>query len=333
MQTSLVALILGFIVDLILGDPVGILHPVQLMGGLISLLEKGIRAICPKTKWGERIGGMILVVLVLTITASATLAILFLAHRIAPGVFFVVEVILCYQMLATKSLKKESMKVQDALMGNESYVNEQSLVQRLVAGRQAVSRIVGRDTKDLDLAGVVKATVETIAENTSDGVIAPMFYMAFGGPILGVLYKAINTMDSMVGYRNESYQYFGTCAAKLDDAVNFIPARLAAYFMMIGTVGKKYSSDGAIMIYARDRKKTASPNAGQTEAVMAGALQIQLGGDAFYFEKLYHKASIGDPVREIQIDDIRKANGLLYRTAIIGLLAMCSVMNIVYILV
>lgn len=328
MQTSLVALILGFIIDLILGDPAGILHPVQLIGGLITILEKGLRRLCSKSKWGERIGGFLLVLLVLLISGMATLGILFLAHSIATGVFFAVEVVICYQTLATKSLKKESMNVQNALMGKGDEVNEQSLVQRLVAGREAVSRIVGRDTKELDLKGVVKAAIETIAENTSDGVIAPMFYMVIGGPVLGVLYKAVNTMDSMIGYKNEQYQYFGTFAARLDDVMNFIPARLAAYFMLIGTVGKKYSSDDALTIYARDRKNTKSPNAGQTEAVMAGALQVELGGDAYYFGKLYEKPTIGDPIKEIQIDDIKRANVLLYRTAWIALLAMCSIMNI-----
>lgn len=333
MRLSLVVLILGFIADLILGDPSGVIHPVQLIGRLIVLLEKGIRKLFPKNRVGEYIGGMLLVVLVLGITSGVTVGVLIVAHMIAPGVFFAVEIIICYQMLATKSLKKESMKVYDALMGKSPTVDEKDLVNRLVEGRRTVARIVGRDTKDLDLAGVVKATIETIAENTSDGIIAPMFYMALGGPVLGVLYKAVNTMDSMIGYQNERYQYFGTFAARLDDVINFIPARLAAYFMMIGATLRPYSREDALTVYARDRKKTKSPNAGQTEAVMAGALQVELGGNAYYFGELYQKPTIGNHTKDVQIEDIRRANRLLYRTSFIGLLTLVSVVNLVYILI
>ena len=211
-----------------------------------------------------------------------------------------------YQILAAKCLKTESMNVYHCLK-HES----------LEASRRAVSMIVGRDTNVLDEIGVAKAAIETVAENTSDGVIAPMLYTAIGGPVLGLLYKAVNTMDSMVGYKNERYLYFGRAAAKLDDVANYIPARLSAYMMILAAYcgGKDYSGRQAFAIWKRDNRKHASPNSAQTEAACAGALGIRLAGDACYFGKILKKPYIGDALRPVEFEDIRRANHLMYGTA------------------
>lgn len=226
----LTALTAGFILDFILGDPEGLWHPVQGIGSVISFLEKSIRKVFPKTRTGERIGGALLVVLTLAVSVSVPGILLLAAGRISPVLLFLAEVLFTWQMLAVKSLRKESCRVYDAL--------EQ---EGLPAGRKAVSRIVGRDTERLTEDGVIKAAVETVAENTSDGVVAPLFYLFLAGPLGGFFYKAVNTMDSMVGYQNEQYQYFGTAAARLDDVMNWIPARLSALFMMVSALPCGYS--------------------------------------------------------------------------------------------
>lgn len=262
----------------------------------------------PKTKKGERIGGVLLIVIVVAVSSAVPFGILYFVYGRNVFAGFLVESFMCYQILATKSLKSESEKVYVALKEKG-----------LSAGRKAVSMIVGRDTKELTQEGVTKAAVETVAENTSDGIIAPMFYMMIGGAVLGFTYKAVNTMDSMVGYKNEKYLYFGTAAAKLDDAVNYIPARLSAWFMIGAAFFTKMDYKDAYRIYRRDRKNHKSPNAAQTEAVMAGALNVQLAGNAWYFGKLYEKPTIGDTLRSVEIDDIRRSHKLLYGTALIGL--------------
>lgn len=262
----------------------------------------------PKTKKGERIGGVLLVVTVVVISSAVPFGILYFVYGRNVFAGFLVESFMCYQILATKSLKSESEKVYVALKEDG-----------LSAGRKAVSMIVGRDTKELTEEGVTKAAVETVAENTSDGIIAPMFYMMIGGAVLGFTYKAVNTMDSMLGYKNEKYLYFGTAAAKLDDAVNYIPARLSAWFMIGAAFFTKMDYKDAYRIYRRDRKNHKSPNAAQTESVMAGALNVQLAGNAWYFGKLYEKPTIGDNLRPVEINDIRRSHKLLYGTALIGL--------------
>ena len=208
---------------------------------------------------------------------------------------------MCYQMLAVKSLKDESMRVFEELKKGD-----------LEGARYAVSMIVGRDTKALDEAGVTKAAVETVAENTSDGIIAPLFYMAIGGPVLMFFYKGVNTMDSMVGYKNEKYLNFGRYAAKFDDIMNYIPARISALLMIAASYVCGFDGKNAAKIYKRDRYNHASPNSAQTEAVMAGALDIQLAGNAYYFGKLYEKPTIGDDIRSVESQDIKRANCLLY---------------------
>ena len=297
----LTALTAGFI----LGDPEGLWHPVQGIGSVISFLEKSIRKVFPKTRTGERIGGALLVVLTLAVSVSVPGILLLAAGRISPVLLFLAEVLFTWQMLAVKSLRKESCRVYDAL--------EQ---EGLPAGRKAVSRIVGRDTERLTEDGVIKAAVETVAENTSDGVVAPLFYLFLAGPLGGFFYKAVNTMDSMVGYQNERYQYFGTAAARLDDVMNWIPARLSALFMVLSALPCGYSVREAWRIYQRDRRNHKSPNAAQTEAVMAGALGIRLAGDAWYFGKRYPKPFIGDASRPVEREDILRAGRLEYATAV-----------------
>ena len=320
MTISLVALVMGYILDLIFGDPYWMPHPVRFIGNLISILEKVIRRFMPKTKRGEYIGGIILTVMVVSISMVIPLVIILMAKSINTYLALTVETFMCYQILATKSLKVESMKVYDELAKND-----------LPSARKAVSMIVGRDTKDLTFSGVAKATVETVAENTSDGIIAPMIFIAIGGAPMGFFYKAINTMDSMVGYKNEKYMNFGRFAAKLDDVVNYLPARISAYQMILSSFFLRYDYKNAFKIYKRDRYNHASPNSAQTESVCAGALDVQLAGNAYYFGKLYEKPTIGDNIREINYDDIKKANRLLYCTSIISIVII-SVIKITIIL-
>ena len=320
MTISLVALVMGYILDLIFGDPYWMPHPVRFIGNLISILEKVIRRFMPKTKRGEYIGGIILTVMVVSISMVIPLVIILMAKSINTYLALTVETFMCYQILATKSLKVESMKVYDELAKND-----------LPSARKAVSMIVGRDTKDLTFSGVAKAAVETVAENTSDGIIAPMIFIAIGGAPMGFFYKAINTLDSMVGYKNERYINFGRFAAKLDDVVNYLPARISAYGMILSSFFLKYDYKNAFKIYKRDRYNHASPNSAQTESVCAGALDVQLAGNAYYFGKLYEKPTIGDDIREINYDDIKKANRLLYCTSFISIVII-SVIKITIIL-
>ena len=313
MWYSIIALVIGCILDFLFGDPEYWWHPIRLIGNLISKYEKILRAICIKVKKNEFGAGIILVVLVIVSVIIPVVFLQIICYRIHFILGIVVESFLCYQMLAAKSLKMESMNVYTKLKNKG-----------IEAGRLAVARIVGRDTDQLSETEVVKATVETIAENTSDGVIAPIFYMIIGGATLGFVYKAINTMDSMVGYRNERYLYFGRAAAKVDDVVNFIPARLAALFMILATLWSKWDTKNAWRIFVRDRYQHKSPNSAQTESVMAGALSIQLAGNATYFGELYQKPTIGDANREIQTDDIIQANRLMYRTTVIAVVILVA---------
>ena len=311
MVQSLAALIIGSIVDFILGDPRELWHPVQGIGWVISRLEKILRRLFPAGRRGERWAGAVLVVLTLLVSVGVPALLVFFLSLVHPLLSFLLSCIFCWQLLAARSLRTESLKVEEALEK-----------EGLEAGRRAVSMIVGRDTRDLTEEGVIKAAVETVAENTSDGVTAPLFYMILAGPLGGFAYKAVNTMDSMVGYKNEKYRYFGTCAARLDDAANFIPARLSALFMTAAAFLAGYDGKNAWRILKRDRKKHKSPNAAHTEAVMAGALDVQLAGDAWYFGKLVRKPFIGDGIRPIERQDIRRACRLEYATALLQLLVL-----------
>ncbi len=358
MRYHLIAFFLGFLLDLLFGDPHWLPHPIRLVGKLVAGTERRIRSFgrgkpengpgesmhcpsgeclgrgeaqgenmhCPSEDWfakgksgsmqGEQVHppshtaelwqGVLLVVVVLASTVAVTASLLLLAYWLHPYLGAAAEAVMTYQILAVKSLKTESMKVYQCLKDGD-----------LKEARLAVSMIVGRDTGGLDEEGVAKAAVETVAENTSDGVIAPMLCLAAGGPVLGFFYKAVNTMDSMVGYKNEKYLYFGRAAAKLDDAMNFIPARASACLMALCALfmGNDFSGRRAWAVYRRDRKNHASPNSAQTEAVCAGALGVQLAGNAYYFGKLVEKPLIGDALRRVGHEDIKRADRLLYAAA------------------
>lgn len=318
---TLPAVVLGFILDLLLGDPRWLYHPVRIIGKLIDGLEYLLLRLLPKTKAGERIGGEILVVLVVAISTGVPAIILYLLYyKVNVWAGFALETFWCYQLLATKSLKVESMRVYDRLTKGT-----------LPEARTAVSMIVGRDTSELTEEGVTKAAVETVAENTADGIIAPLIFMMIGGAAGGFLYKSINTMDSMVGYKNDKYRYFGTAAAKLDDVVNFLPARIAAWLMIAGSYLLGMDGKQAKKVYLRDRMNHSSPNSAQTESVMAGALDVQLAGDACYFGKVLKKPTIGDPIRPVVPGDITNANRLLYITAVLAVV-LCGIIRAILLL-
>lgn len=309
-------LILGFIIDFFLGDPYSLPHPIRLIGTMIMKLEKKLR----KPDSGhDRLSGTILAVTVLAASTIVPLAILLISYNINKWLGIAVESIFCYYLIAAKCLKNESMKVFHAISAKDTE-----------KARHAVSMIVGRDTACLNENGIIKATVETVAENTSDGVTAPIFYMTFFGAIGGFFYKAANTMDSMIGYKNEKYLNFGRFAARLDDILNFIPSRLTAVFMILSAHILRFNGRGAYKIWRRDRFNHASPNSAQTESVCAGALDIMLAGDAYYFGKLCKKKTIGDDIRPIENEDIRRANSLMYCTAILMLIVSAVVRAIIF---
>lgn len=307
MYATIAALVAGYVLDLIIGDPHGMWHPICFIGNMISFFEKRLRK--GKSEKRDLAAGVLLVVLVTAISAAIPLVVLAVCYHIQFWLGFVLETYMCYTILATKSLKTESMKVAKALE-----------TEGLDAGRYAVSMIVGRDTQNLTETGVVKAAVETVAENTSDGILAPMFYMVIGGPVLGYFYKAVNTMDSMVGYKNDKYLYFGRAAAKFDDVMNFLPSRISGILMVLASPMAGLDGKNAWKIFKRDRLCHASPNSAQTEAVMAGALRVQLAGDAWYFGKKHEKPTIGDPIRPVEIADIARANRLLYAASVLGMI-------------
>lgn len=323
------AFIAGFVLDLLIGDPHFIPHPVRLIGSLISFCDKRLNCDAGYNISEKKLNlikykrGMLLAFTVIFATFAISVIIIVAAYSINLYAGVIAEAVMTWQILATKCLCVESMRVYDALRTDG-----------VDAGRRAVSMIVGRDTSVLDAAGVTRAAVETIAENTSDGVIAPMLYTAIGGPVLGFVYKAVNTMDSMLGYKNDKYMYFGRFAARLDDVVNFIPARISAYLMIAAAFigGRQFDGKNAYRIFKRDRFNHASPNSAQTESVCAGALRVQLAGDAVYFGKLVKKKYIGDGLREIEYEDIKRANRLMYITAFLCELLSVAVMSLVLIL-
>ena len=323
MIMSLAACAAGFFLDFIFGDPVWLYHPVRLIGKGISFGERQLRKLCSSNKSGRGLvtAGAVLWVCIAGISFLFPLGLLILAQKIHPVLRFVLETFWCYQIIAARCLCKESVKVYDRLKADD-----------LPGARRAVSMIVGRDTENLSAEGVTKAAVETVAENTSDGVTAPLIYMLIGGAPLGFLYKAVNTMDSMLGYKNDKYLYFGRIPAKMDDVFNYIPSRVTALFMIVAAFFCGMDGKNAWRIYKRDRRKHASPNAAQTEAVCAGALRVRLAGDAVYFGKLYKKEFIGDSLRPIEPEDIKRTGRLMYVTAVLMLIVFGAVKYIVIML-
>lgn len=303
------AIVLGFLLDLWLADPAWMPHPVVIMGKCITGLEKFLRARFPATPEGERAAGRVLAVVLPVGTLLLTAAVCVVANRLHPLLGLAVQTIWCWQALAVKGLAVESRRVYGCLAAED-----------LPGARKAVARIVGRDTQNLTEEGVTKATIETVAENFSDGVVAPLVYMLIGGAPLALCYKAINTMDSMVGYKNQRYLHFGRAAARLDDAANFLPSRLAALFWILAAALTGQDGKNAWRIWRRDRRNHASPNSAQTESACAGALDVQLAGPAYYFGEYYDKPTIGDARRAVEPQDILRANRMLFAGAFAALL-------------
>ena len=307
------AVVGGFVLDALFGDPAWLPHPVVFMGKAIARLEGFLRPRLPKTPKGEVLGGAIVAFCLPVGTLLFTGAVCRGAARLHPLLGLAVQMFWCAQALAARGLVQESTNVYKELVKPD-----------LPAARRAVSRIVGRDTAALTAEGVTKAAVETVAENASDGVIAPLFYMLLGGAPLALTYKAINTMDSMLGYKNERYLYFGRVPAKLDDAANYLPSRLAGLLWVAAAALTGSSAKGAWRIWRRDRRRHASPNSAQTESACAGALGVQLAGPAYYFGQYYPKLTIGDALRPIEPEDILRANRMMYVASSFALAWGCA---------
>ena len=314
MKWSLFALIPGACIDLIVGDPHSLPHPVVAIGKLISLLERLFRRLCPKTKGGEITAGALIWILTAAISAAVPALLLWGAHWLSPWLRLAIESVMCWQILAARSLRDESMKVYTALKTGT-----------LEQARYAVSMIVGRDTARLTEQDVARAAVETVAENTSDGVIAPLLFLALGGAPLGFFYKAVNTMDSMLGYVEPPYKNIGCIPAKLDDVFNFLPARLSAFLMLEAGALLGLDVKNGWRIFRRDRYQHASPNSAQTESVCAGLLGLRLAGDAWYHGVLHKKPYIGDEVRQIEYEDIPRTCRLMYASAALGLVLFAAI--------
>ena len=320
MKWSFFALLIGALLDLLLGDPHGIPHPVVLIGKLISVLERALRRVFPKSEAGEKLAGGVLWLLTVCVSTAVPALLLWLCHRVSPWLRLAVESVMCWQVLAARSLRDESMRVYDALETGD-----------LERSRSAVSMIVGRDTAELDDAAVTRAAVETVAENTSDGVVAPMLFLAIGGAPLGFFYKAVNTMDSMLGYVEPPYKNIGMIPAKADDVLNFLPARISALLMLAAGWLSGLDVRNGWRIFVRDRYRHASPNSAQTESVCAGLLGLRLAGDAWYHGVLHKKEYIGDALREIKHRDIPRTCRLMFVTAGLALL-LCSAVRLLIIL-
>ena len=304
---NLLSLYTGYALDLIIGDPYSFPHPVRYIGKLISIVEKQIRKITSSDK-GLKIAGFFLWFIVVGATFGITTLVLqlFKFNKLA---YFIVNTILIYTTLATKCLKDESVKIYKVLKTGD-----------LEKSRIQLSYIVGRDTTNLNEKEIVRATVETVAENTVDGIIAPLFYGFIGGAPLAMAYKAVNTLDSTVGYKNDKYYYLGFASAKIDDIANYIPARLGVVLLSLGSLFAGFNFRNALKIGIRDRKNHKSPNCAFSEGAVAGALGIQLGGTNVYFGKEVYKPTIGDKTREIEIEDIVRTNKIMYSSSIISII-------------
>ena len=304
------SILAGFMLDLMFADPGLMPHPVVIAGRGISFLEKHLRKIFPDSPAGLRAAGGVMAFIIPVTTLVFTGGICLLAWIVHPLAFFLIHTLWCWQAVAVRGLAKEAGKVYDALTEGQD----------LEPARKAVARIVGRDTKNLDRDGVVRATVETVAENFSDGVVAPLFYMSIGGAPLALTYKSINTMDSMTGYKNERYIDFGRIPARLDDVAGFLPARIGALIWIIAAGLLEKRMKDSFRIWKRDRRNHASPNAAQTEAACAGALGVRLAGPSYYFGELYNKPTIGDPERPIEAEDIGRTCRMMYGASVIELI-------------
>lgn len=317
-----IIILAAFVLDMLFGDPRWLYHPIVAIGKLISIFEKILRHIFPKTEKGELIGGFFLTVLVVGISFIIPFLALKYIGMVDIRLRYVLETFWCWQIFAAKSLKKESMRVYKEIE-----------TKNLSGARKYLSWIVGRDTAELDFKQITKAVVETVAENTSDGVIAPMMFMFIGGAPLGFLYKAINTLDSMVGYKNDQYMFFGRFSAKVDDVANYVPARITGVAIAVGSFFVGLNTKNSFKVLIRDRRNHKSPNSGYPESACAGALSVQLAGDAYYFGKLFKKKTIGDDIRPIEPFDIVKTNRLMYSASVLSLIVIEAVVVALNILI
>lgn len=339
------AVLLGFLLDALLGDPERLYHPVRLIGKTIFFFDRHLN----REGYSDRrrfLAGIFTTIAVTAGTALSAGLILFLCFKVSFWFFFAAEVWMSYRILSVKSLSSAAMGVAEALeTGN------------IIESRRRVSMLVGRDTVDMDARTVARADIETVAENTADGCVIPLFYLLLFGPVGAWAYKAVSTMDSMIGYKNHTYLYFGRAAARTDDVLDFFPERLSAFSMLAaagllpgkkpggkgtaaeGTYEKEIGSafagfDGAnaLRIFRRDGRKSPSPNSACCEAVCAGALHIQLGGPASYFGLMVMKPCLGDPDRPIEIADIGRACSLSRTTSLLALLLLAAIRTILVLL-
>ena len=316
----LLSLYIGYIIDLIIGDPYSFPHPVKYIGKLIKVVENFVRKTA-KTDKGLKIGGFFL----WFVTVGTTFAVTYLVMRLArfnTVVYVIINSIVIYTTLATKCLKDEAKKIYEVLKTGD-----------LQKSRTQLSYIVCRDTANLDEKEIIRATVETVAENTVDGLIAPLFYAFIGGAPLAMAYKAINTLDSSVGYKNEKYLHIGFASAKIDDIANYIPSRIAVILFTIGNFFLRNDYKNCFKIAIRDRKNHKSPNCAFSEGAVAGALGIQLGGTNVYFGEVVYKPTIGDKTREIEVEDIARTNKILYATSLTSMLVFTLFYILIYMII
>ncbi|ETI88654.1 cobalamin biosynthesis protein [Clostridium butyricum] len=309
-------LTIGFILDLLIGDPNNPFHPVRGIGLLASKLETIFRKLL---KNSLKIAGLIVWIITIILTFAITYGIIFVCMKINKYLGVIVQGIIIYFCISAKGLVVEGYKV-------IKYLNEGNIEK----SRKQLSYIVGRDTESLDSKGITRAVIETIAENMSDGVIAPILFAGIFGAAGSMAYKAVNTMDSMFGYKNDKYIEFGYFPAKLDDLFNYIPARVTGILIIISSFFLKRDYKNSLKIYKRDRYNHTSPNSAHPEAAMAGALDIQLGGANYYFGKIVEKPVIGDKIKEIEINDVKKTAEILYLSAGMGFILMVIIKFIIY---
>ncbi len=318
MDRIMYVIIFAFILDLLIGDPQNPFHPIRMIGNGISFFVSLYKKINIKNPLPRFCFGVVLSLTIIFTTYFVAKITIDVSSGVHTYLGFAVEVVLCYFIIAAKALKVESMKVYKSIENNN-----------LEEARKNLSYIVGRDTENLSFPQIIKGTVETISENLSDGVIAPLIFVFVGGVPLGLAYKAINTLDSMIGYKNETYEYLGKFAARLDDVANFFPSRISAVFMILSTLFTGMDTKQAIKIFRRDRFNHKSPNSAQTEAVCAGALGLCFGGDNYYKGVLVHKPTIGDEINLPDKRHILDANKMMYVTAIllIGFMMLIDVIR------
>lgn len=306
----------AFLIDLIIGDPASLPHPVRLIGFYISSFEKQARKLI-KSELGTKAAGILLLITAVGFAYLLTWYVLKLAGRINPYLYNGVNILLMYTCIAARCLSDEGSRVYQAIKEGD-----------LEKSRKLLSMIVGRDTDNLEVAGITRGVVETVAENTSDGVIAPLFYMFLGGAPLAMAYKAVNTLDSMVGYKNERYLHFGWASARFDDAANYIPARITGILMVLASMVLRLDYKNSLVILLRDSRNHSSPNSGFPEAAAAGALGVQLGGTNYYFGKPVEKPVIGEPLRLLDGNDIKAAIRLMYTASILALIIFSIIFSL-----